>query len=78
MYITLSEPTSAFIWRNASRNGNDSMSPTVPPTSVMMTSESVIFAARMIFSLISLVMCGITWTVAPKYSPLRSLRKTSE
>ena len=27
-------------------------------------------------SLISFVMCGITWTVAPRNSPLRSLRRT--
>ena len=28
-------------------------------------------------SLISFVMCGITWTVEPRYSPLRSLRRTA-
>ena len=35
---TLSRPTSWRTWRAASRNGSDSMSPTVPPISVMMTS----------------------------------------
>ena len=31
-------PSSMPIWRMASRNGSDSMSPTVPPTSTMATS----------------------------------------
>jgi hypothetical protein len=31
-------PTSSENWRIASRNGSDSMSPTVPPISVMATS----------------------------------------
>ena len=35
-----SRPTSWRTWRAASRNGSDSMSPTVPPTSVMTTSTS--------------------------------------
>ena len=33
-------PSSAGIWRTASRNGSDSMSPTVPPTSTIATSIS--------------------------------------
>jgi hypothetical protein len=41
------------------------MSPTVPPISVMTTSTSGPAIARM-RSLISLVMCGITWTVSPR------------
>ena len=78
----LSRPTS---WRTclaASRNGSDSMSPTVPPTSVITTSGatpvvsgSAIARTR---SLISLVMCGITWTVSPRYSPRRSFAITEE
>ena len=36
----VSRPISWRIWRIASRNGWDSMSPTVPPTSVMTTSTS--------------------------------------
>ena len=52
------------------------MSPTVPPISLMTTSVGVDTAlARMRF-LISFVMCGITCTVAPRNSPLRSLRNT--
>ena len=35
---TFSRPRSARTWRAASRKGWDSMSPTVPPISVMMTS----------------------------------------
>jgi len=34
-------PTSWRNWRIASRNGSDSMSPTVPPISVITTSWSV-------------------------------------
>ena len=52
------------------------MSPTVPPISEMTTSVSVASDARRIRSLISFVMCGITWTVEPRYSPFRSLRST--
>ena len=35
-----SRPTSEWNWRSASRNGSDSMSPTVPPISVMTMSTS--------------------------------------
>jgi len=47
------------------------------PTSVitMSTSSPPI---RRIRALISLVMCGITWTVSPRYSPRRSLAITAE
>ncbi len=65
-YRTLARPTSLRIWRMASRNGSDSMSPTVPPTSTMTTSGSPSRATRPIRSLISLVMCGMTWTVPPR------------
>ena len=74
---TLSRPTSWRTWRAASRNGSDSMSPTVPPISVMTTSTSGPSIAR-IRALISLVMCGMTWTVSPRYSPRRSLAMTVE
>ena len=61
---TFSRPRSARTWRAASRNGWDSMSPTVPPISVMMTSGTSPSApgaawARMT-RLISSVMCGMT------------------
>src|SRR5215211_7910041 len=52
------------------------MSPTVPPISLMTTSAGDASAARRIRCLISFVMCGITWTVAPRYS--RSEEHTSE
>jgi len=50
------------------------MSPTVPPISVITTSWSG--ASRRIAALISSVMCGITWTVEPRYSPRRSFVTT--
>ena len=56
------------------------MSPTVPPTSVITTSgtwpSSSGSAMPRIRALISLVMCGMTWTVSPRYSPRRSLAIT--
>ncbi len=76
-YITFSGPTSRRNWRIASRKGSDSMSPTVPPISEMTTSAGAAFAARLMRSLISFVMCGITWTVAPRNSPFRSFRSTA-
>ena len=39
--MQLRRPTSTGNWRIASRNGSDSMSPTVPPISVMTTSTSL-------------------------------------
>jgi hypothetical protein len=36
----VASPTSRANWRIASRNGSDSMSPTVPPISVIATSAS--------------------------------------
>ncbi len=59
-------PTSTGNWRIASRNGSDSMSPTVPPISVITKSTSEESAISLIRCLISLVMCGTTWTVAPR------------
>ena len=77
-----SRPTSWRTWRAASRNGSDSMSPTVPPTSVITTSGRLPSASgsamAMIRRLISSVMCGMTWTVSPRYSPRRSLAITVE
>ena len=53
------------------------MSPTVPPISEMTTSTGSVSVIRRMRDLISFVMCGITWTVAPRNSPLRSLRRTA-
>ena len=53
------------------------MSPTVPPISEMTTSAGATFSARRMRALISFVMCGMTCTVAPRNSPLRSLRRTA-
>jgi hypothetical protein len=52
------------------------MSPTVPPISLITTSAVDASAALRMRRLISFVMCGITCTVAPRNSPLRSLRRT--
>jgi hypothetical protein len=72
--MALVGPTSSLSCRMASRKGSDSMSPTVPPISTMATSTpSVASRTR---ALISSVMCGITCTVAPRYSPRRSLEIT--
>ena len=59
-------PTSTGNCRIASRNGSDSMSPTVPPISVMTTSTSWLSPTSLIRFLISSVMCGTTWTVPPR------------
>ena len=61
-----SRPTSEWNWRSASRNGSDSMSPTVPPISVMTMSTSLDSATSLMRFLISSVMWGITWTVPPR------------
>ena len=53
------------------------MSPTVPPISVITTSTSDESAASVTRRLISSVTCGITCTVEPRYSPLRSRRMIS-
>ncbi len=76
MKIERCSPSSIRICRMVSRNGSDSMSPTVPPISTRHTSASP--APRRMRDLISSVMCGMTWTVSPRYSPRRSLVRTSE
>ena len=79
---TLSRPMSWRTCRAASRNGWDSMSPTVPPTSVMMMSGTSSPCAGLAWAriryLISSVMCGMTCTVSPRYSPRRSFAITVE
>ena len=62
--IAFPRPTSCRNWRIASRNGSDSMSPTVPPISTRTTSLSP--ATRRTQSLISSVTCGMTCTVLPR------------
>ena len=62
----------------AAKKGKDSISPTVPPISVIITSAPLSCAAASSLDLISLVICGITCTVAPKYSPRRSFSITFE
>ena len=64
--MTSLRPTSTGNWRMASRNGSDSMSPTVPPISVITTSTSEVSAISRMRCLISSTMCGTTWTVAPR------------
>ena len=59
-------PSSEYSWRIASRNGSDSMSPTVPPISVITKSTAWLSATMRMRCLISSVMCGITCTVAPR------------
>ncbi len=59
-------PRSVYSWRIDSRNGSDSMSPTVPPISVITKSTACDSATIRMRCLISLVMCGITCTVAPR------------
>ena len=49
-------PSSTWNWRSASRNGSDSMSPTVPPISVITMSTSSASATRRMRFLISSVM----------------------
>ena len=66
MNITLRRPTSTGNWRIASRNGSDSMSPTVPPISVITTSTSCVSPISRMRCLISSVMCGTTCTVPPR------------
>ena len=65
-------PCSLRYWRMASTNAWPSMSPMVPPSSVITTSAWVCSSMRRKRSLISLVTCGMTWTVPPRKSPARS------
>ena len=72
-------PSSWRICRADSMNGCDSMSPTVPPISVMITSGCGSPSdCRRMRRLISSEMCGITCTVSPRYSPRRSRSMTRE
>ena len=57
-------------------NGSDSMSPIVPPISVMITSAFVSSVERSIRLRISSVTFGMTWTVPPLYPPSRSRWRT--
>ena len=65
-YTTWSRPTWFRSWRIASRNGSDSMSPTVPPISTSTMSTSAASDTRRMRRLISSVMCGMTCTVEPR------------
>ena len=56
---------SAWICLIASKKGNDSMSPTVPPISVITISACDSSAALYTAFFISSVICGITCTVLP-------------
>ncbi len=60
----------------ASRNGMDSISPTVPPSSTIATSASEFLATPTMRDLISSVIWGMICTVLPRYCPLRSLSMT--
>ena len=62
-------------WRMASRKGRLSMSPTVPPISTR--TISILSSTSRIIPLISSVIWGMTWTVPPRYSPLRSFDMTA-
>ena len=60
----------------ASRNGMDSMSPTVPPSSTMTTSAPESLATDVMRRLISSVTWGMICTVFPRYSPRLSFSIT--
>ena len=64
IFIARLRPTSMRRARIASKNGNPSMSPTVPPIStISMSRPSPAFLMR---STISPTMCGMTWIVLPR------------
>ena len=65
MYITSSGLFSIPTCLIASKNGRLSISPTVPPISVITTSAPV-FANEYTLSFIAFVICGITCTVFPR------------
>ena len=65
-------PFSLRNWRMASTKAWPSMSPMVPPSSVMTTSAPVCSSMRKKRSLMASVTCGTTWTVPPRKSPWRS------
>ncbi|MCY1462665.1 hypothetical protein D9M71_804650 [compost metagenome] len=64
MNSAFSGPRSVRTWRIASRNGSDSMSPTVPPISTSATSKPSVASSMQ--RRISSVICGMTCTVAPR------------
>ena len=66
VFIALPNPTSALNWRIDSINGKLSISPIVPPISIIWKSGLNDFWAAINLDLISLVIWGITWTVPPK------------
>jgi hypothetical protein len=59
-------PCSRANSRMASRNGSPSMSPVVPPISVMSTSALDAAVTSLMRFWISSVTCGMTWTVLPR------------
>ena len=65
MKIASPAGASSLNWRVASWNGRLSMSPVVPPISVMAMSTSSLSSER-IADLISSVICGTTCTVPPR------------
>ncbi len=62
----LRAPISHRVWRTASINGSDSISPTQPPISVITISYFPVSPSFRKFSLISSVIWGTTWTVFPR------------
>ena len=78
MKMTSSGEPPAFICRRDSRNGSDSMSPTVPPHSTIRTSSDSSAPIEDMRLFISSVTCGIIWTQAPRYLPSRSASITDE
>jgi len=71
-------PVSCLNCLIASIKGRDSISPIVPPISVITISAPDESAASLILFLISLVICGTTCTVDPEYSPFLSFSITEE
>ena len=69
-------PSSYWICLNASINGWLSISPTVPPISVITISALLESPASKTLFFISFVIWGTIWTVDPKYSPLLSFSIT--
>ena len=60
----------------ASKNGKLSISPTVPPHSIIVISPPNFSEVDLILCFISSVIWGIIWTHWPKYFPLLSFRST--
>ena len=72
MRMQSSRPFSFLNWRMASTKAWLSMSPIVPPSSVITTSAPVSSSTRRKRSLMASVTCGMTCTVPPRKSPARS------